>query len=98
MNENQELSEKYPFRFVGPKVGDTAFWVCAEDGETSQVEETTIVGVIDAYDFMVRDNEDERKNYAMFYDIEDFQYHSLTYGDDLFLTKEDAEKYILINS
>lgn len=90
------LTTNYPFRFEGPKVGDSVFWVCVTVmNDVPEILETKIVGVHDSYDFMPRTDEDlPRETWCIFYDVEDYPYSSLTFGDDLFLTREEAEDYI----
>jgi hypothetical protein len=88
---------KYPFRFEGPKIGDTVYWACITyenpEDEIGKLEviASKICGVLDSYDFAARTSQDPpRETWAIFYDIEDFEPHSLRFGDELFLTEEEA--------
>ncbi len=91
---------KYPFRFIGPQVGDKVFWVRIRwtnpdsQEETIEIVESKIVKILDAYDWAPREKYEEREEFCVFYDIEDFESYSLTFGDDLFLTREEAEEFI----
>ena len=87
------MKTEYPFRFVGPKVGDKIWWNYLEvvDGvDTVSTSQATIVGVSDAYDWQVRGPEEKREDFVVFYDIDEYRPHSLVFGDELFLTEEEA--------
>ncbi len=93
----------YPFRFDGVNIGDKVFWVCWEGLTNNQkqvIVETTITHKSDSFDFAPRDTNDPKQakeNWCIFYYIEHFDDHGLRFGDDLFLTKEEAEKYVTEN-
>ena len=92
--------EKYPFRFKGPKIGDIVWWVC-DDWETGKpiptVIESKIVYIEDSFTFAERDLSDPtqtEENWCIFYAIKDWPNGNLTFGNDLFLTKDEAELYL----
>jgi hypothetical protein len=94
------MKVKYPFRFEGPKVGDIVYssittWPegSGDEGVTT-VEEVEIVHVDDSFCWQERDLSDPRNaqhNWGIFYWVKDGPGHGMTFGDELFLTKEEVE-------
>lgn len=91
---------KYPFRFEGSKIGDTVYAVTMDDEGTRFIDKVTIAGVQDnSYHVKVVNgmftNELERDiNYhlcSIGYWLEEFSIgHAMYFGEDLFLTLEEA--------
>lgn len=79
---------EYPFRFDTPKIGDKC-WFVAQSG----VHEATIVDKHDHF-FNTPNNRSEtdiQENFLIDYWIDLYEYHGLTFGQDLFLTQDEAE-------
>lgn len=98
MDSLESLMKKYPFRFEGPNIGDTAYWICVEgkNENASKILEVIIEQIQDAYDFAPRQDK-FKEDWCIFYWINLYPNSAFTFGHDLFLTKEDAELYIKLN-
>jgi len=80
---------EYPFRYDKPNIGDTCWFVT----ETGPVK-TTIVDKHDNYfnknRNIYKEECEKQEDYLIDYWIEDYPYHGLVFGTDLFETYEEA--------